>query len=390
MLLAIGLWFGYGEISLAGLCLFYVGRSGAFVIAGVSMTTLELRPIVACVGISFGFQAVLGLASLIAPDVICATAAVIGSLLGCLLVCSKGSYAFGRISSMEAPRDLAVTRPMSFLSPFSGLFVCIFLFHLAFGYALRFDGSISPPIGEYLSAAAIVIVAAIVMTVRSFPADRLFEWSALGVVAGFLCAASGQDGFSVLAVPMLHIGSVLFDMTAWLALVSIGARNPLTAVTTISWGRGICALGTVLGAQMGALSHDVIGREPSLVFMVSGVLLLVFCAYVIVGLKSFTFAGVISGVEPVSLEAAGEGPTALEAARTPEEAFASRCEAIASEFSLTPREAEVFAMLARGRDRAYIEEALVVSRNTVKAHVKHVYAKLGIHSHQELLDLVEG
>ena len=74
----------------------------------------------------------------------------------------------------------------------------------------------------------------------------------------------------------------------------------------------------------------------------------------------------------------------------PEEAFASRCEAIASEFSLTPREAEVFAMLARGRDRAYIEEALVVSRNTVKAHVKHVYAKLGIHSHQELLDLVEG
>ncbi|MFR6289806.1 helix-turn-helix transcriptional regulator [uncultured Adlercreutzia sp.] len=47
-------------------------------------------------------------------------------------------------------------------------------------------------------------------------------------------------------------------------------------------------------------------------------------------------------------------------------------------------------MLARGRDRAYIEEALVVSRNTVKAHVKHVYAKLGIHSHQELLDLVEG
>ncbi len=47
-------------------------------------------------------------------------------------------------------------------------------------------------------------------------------------------------------------------------------------------------------------------------------------------------------------------------------------------------------MLARGRDRAYIEEALVVSRNTVKAHVKHVYAKLGIHSHQELIDLVEG
>ena len=45
--------------------------------------------------------------------------------------------------------------------------------------------------------------------------------------------------------------------------------------------------------------------------------------------------------------------------------------------------------LACGRDRAFIQERLVVSRNTVKAHVKHVYAKLGIHSHQELIALVE-
>lgn len=40
------------------------------------------------------------------------------------------------------------------------------------------------------------------------------------------------------------------------------------------------------------------------------------------------------------------GATPMPAARTPEEAFAARCKAIASEFSLTPREAEVFAMLA--------------------------------------------
>ena len=46
-------------------------------------------------------------------------------------------------------------------------------------------------------------------------------------------------------------------------------------------------------------------------------------------------------------------------------------------------------MLARGRDRAYIQEQLVVSRNTVKAHVKHIYAKFDIHSHQDLIDLVE-
>ena len=46
-------------------------------------------------------------------------------------------------------------------------------------------------------------------------------------------------------------------------------------------------------------------------------------------------------------------------------------------------------MLARGRDSFYIQEQLTVSRNTVKAHVKHIYAKLDIHTHQELLDIVE-
>lgn len=156
------------------------------------------------------------------------------------------------------------------------------------------------------------------------------------------------------------------------------------------------------------LANSAAASMPVLRVAIPAVLLLVFAAYVTIGLKRFTFAGAIDGIDPVLVgaTAAGKGadagaeavpgtgtgpvPLPMPAARTPEEAFASRCEAIASEFSLTPREAEVFAMLARGRDRAYIEEALVVSRNTVKAHVKHVYAKLGIHSHQELLDLVEG
>lgn len=77
-------------------------------------------------------------------------------------------------------------------------------------------------------------------------------------------------------------------------------------------------------------------------------------------------------------------------AKTPEKEFEERCAAIGDKCGLTPREREVFVMLARGRNREYIQEQLVVSRNTVKAHVKHVYAKLGIHTHQELLDMVEG
>ena len=82
-------------------------------------------------------------------------------------------------------------------------------------------------------------------------------------------------------------------------------------------------------------------------------------------------------------------PVETAVVEAPKATFDERCRALASQYGLTPRELEVFQMLARGRDRAYIQEQLVVSRNTVKAHVKHIYAKLDIHSHQDLIDLVE-
>lgn len=56
---------------------------------------------------------------------------------------------------------------------------------------------------------------------------------------------------------------------------------------------------------------------------------------------------------------------------------------------MTERETEIFAMLARGRNGQYVMDHYVISRNTVKSHVKHIYAKLGVHSQQELIDLVE-
>jgi len=45
---------------------------------------------------------------------------------------------------------------------------------------------------------------------------------------------------------------------------------------------------------------------------------------------------------------------------------------------LTPREAEVLALIAAGRTNAEIAEALVVSAATVKSHVNHIFAKTGV------------
>ena len=52
-------------------------------------------------------------------------------------------------------------------------------------------------------------------------------------------------------------------------------------------------------------------------------------------------------------------------------------------FSLTDREREVLKYLNSGMSRAEIADAMSVSQNTVKSHLKNVYAKLGVHSRAE-------
>ena len=44
---------------------------------------------------------------------------------------------------------------------------------------------------------------------------------------------------------------------------------------------------------------------------------------------------------------------------------------------LTPREAEVLSLIARGLSNREIAETLVVSEATVKTHVNHVFSKIG-------------
>ena len=62
---------------------------------------------------------------------------------------------------------------------------------------------------------------------------------------------------------------------------------------------------------------------------------------------------------------------------------------VAGEFCLSAREHEVFALLAQGHTNAFIAESTGITHGTAKAHAAHIYKKLGVHSKDEMLELVE-
>ena len=86
---------------------------------------------------------------------------------------------------------------------------------------------------------------------------------------------------------------------------------------------------------------------------------------------------------PIPQSAATAGATPVTSAET------NAVTALAATYHLTPRETEVFALLAQGRSIPYIRDELIISRETAATHAKHIYAKLGVHSRQELIDLVQ-
>ncbi len=176
------------------------------------------------------------------------------------------------------------------------------------------------------------------------------------------------------------------------------AETPLVVFITL-WAMGRAhrgqfdarsGFGLLMGsAQLGIFLGSLLllpGNGPALD---SDLVVVALCA-VFTLFASFAPAG--NGERP-------EGHPAMEANSTEgstvfaDEAVASSmdnaCAAISNRFGLSEREREVLLLLARGHSRAYIRDALFISKNTIATHARHIYQKTGTHSQQELIVLVE-
>lgn len=102
-------------------------------------------------------------------------------------------------------------------------------------------------------------------------------------------------------------------------------------------------------------------------------------------------AGVPVPLMPTASSAAGPAIAGAEPARAavPADPVSVPCDTIARTYRLTAREREVLGLIAHGRNMPFMEQELVISRNTLKMHIRHIYTKLDVHSKQEIIDMVE-
>lgn len=201
--------------------------------------------------------------------------------------------------------------------------------------------------------------------------------AALGLVAiGFVALSALGAAASGLAAFLTIFGYIFFWQLFNVVWIEMAKRTHAPVAPISAWGLGASAFGVALG--IGATRTFFGGELPDsgAVNTVCIVACFVLLLMSMLKMDSSVFIDLGGMVEPTHV------PTA-------QDALIARVDAVCAAHGLTPREREIVLMVSRGRNARRIQEDLGVSLATVRTHLHHIYEKCGVHSDQELLDLVE-
>lgn len=182
-------------------------------------------------------------------------------------------------------------------------------------------------------------------------------------------------GFPVLGESFQLVGFCYVHLLMWGVCSYLTKTFTLPAAWVVAWPTCAAMVGQILGGTASGLLAQL--PDSADLLQILAILMsftLLFSALLMLSNRNLTTGwGIARPAYAVNAD------TTIEAV----------AQILSTENSLTPRETEILGLMARGRNRKFISEELVVSEETIKSHVYGMYRKLGIHSQQELLDLVE-
>lgn len=370
-------------VMLALLCR-AIGQVWAITVFSVTLTTItSTRIVLLTVGLGVmlaGFFWQFIPAGL--PLMVSCAAVMLCSLVPILLLWRLSVPRFTAIQQSNTASSLGVSQFSGF-GKLKGLFFCMMLFCIASGYALTFNEESNAPITTVIESVIIALIVLFVLLSKNEgeavgKEDQLFSFAALLIVAGFLIAPFSFGHDTSITNGLLRAGRDCLDLLVWLVLAAIGRRNIFMLLPILGGVRFMSGIGTDIGAIAGRATNGLITHAPLAAEAITAAFVFAFIAFLWLGFRDFSFARVINGVKAVTEPEIKQIGDHIEA----------RCREIGVREGLTEREIDILGLLAKGRDGKFIAEEYVLSYNTVKTHIKHIYQKLGVHSRQELIDLV--
>ena len=292
---------------------------------------------------------------------------------------------FKRLPLVEPTSSQQVAQPEAVLPLSHAFYAYIFVFSVAYGFALRCENYAGPLTATVASLASSGAVALYAWKVKSATkVDSLFVAAFFSVAAGFMFVLTGDSRTEQLASTLLMMGYMCLQLLIWLALSAAAQRNTAEAIPTICWGNAVSYVGITVGVTLWLIPNDflapLLGGDKLLQDVLVIVVLAGLVLYTLLTRRSFVFDTAIEGIAP--------DVAAPQVEVQYVDSLAARCERAVTRYSLTSREADVMMLLAHGNTATRIQAELGISYNTVKYHVKNVYAKMDVHSQQELIDLL--
>lgn len=285
------------------------------------------------------------------------------------------SAALLHLSQSEPSREARPTNTdstPSFLRPLAAVFVLNFVWGAALPASLLLEAekSISQP---GLLLALVGIVALIVYMAIAKPATEAFSLSqpvGVGLAGGLILLLALPERFAFAGYGLATLGGACLDMLVMLVATDMAFRLRKPAALTLGCAMVVSRTGSLGGR---ALYTSVFSGMPNIAPQ-----LILWCAFAVVVCVLVLFS-------QSSLRALYHTEPALPRADTLEQ----RCSTLAASAGLTPREREILALLAQGRNAPYIAQALSLSTGTVKNHISSIYRKVDVGDRQGLLNLLE-
>lgn len=254
----------------------------------------------------------------------------------------------------------------------------IFKFVFYFSLSLTDGPSMYGPLGILLVATFAAVYATFFY--ERFHVSILYKMAPPCLVAGLLILAWVHLGASA-ATMISNAGNIAFELFIFVSLAEACRRFGIDPFWIFSIVEVASLASSFLGFQTGLMFTAAYpaGSYASNLLMMTIIVTLV-------ALSTFLFnermAGRAFGTEPVQPSTA-EGASddiPQHPSLAYDEELQRRCDKVAREYGLSRREVEILELLAQGMSAARIQEELVISRNTVKSHTRHIYDKLNVHS----------